>query len=88
MAPFFIGETNSDLKKRVQHHLDELGLKMTVEDQIKDFRESGILCGTPDDFIAQIKEKRAAGLDRFYFQLANPSDKAAADILTKTIGRI
>jgi alkanesulfonate monooxygenase SsuD/methylene tetrahydromethanopterin reductase-like flavin-dependent oxidoreductase (luciferase family) len=88
MAPFFIGESDSDLKKRVQHYLDELGLKMTVEDQIKDFKETGILCGTPDDFMAQIKEKRAAGLDRFYFQHINTNDKDAADILTKTISRI
>ncbi len=88
MAPFYIGENDSDLKKRVQRYLDEMGLKKKVEDQIKDFRETGILCGTPDDFIAQVKEKRAAGLDRFYFQLWDPSDKDAAEILTKTMRRI
>jgi alkanesulfonate monooxygenase SsuD/methylene tetrahydromethanopterin reductase-like flavin-dependent oxidoreductase (luciferase family) len=88
MAPFFIGESDSDLNKPVQNYLEENGLKMKVESQIREFKESGIFCGTPDDFIAQIKEKRAAGLDRFYFQLYDPSDKDAAEILTRTIRRI
>jgi len=85
MAPFYIGESDQDLRKRVQKYLDENGLKMTVEAQISDFKESGLFCGTPSDFAAQVKEKRAAGLDRFYFQLADPSDKDAAEILTRTL---
>lgn len=88
MAPFFIGESETDLKKRIQKYLDDNGLKEKVEDQIADFRESGIFCGAPDDFIMQVKEKRALGLDRFYFQLINPSDKDGAEILTKTLRRI
>jgi alkanesulfonate monooxygenase SsuD/methylene tetrahydromethanopterin reductase-like flavin-dependent oxidoreductase (luciferase family) len=85
MAPFYIGESESDLHRRVQHYLDDSGLKMKVEDQIKDFRESGVFCGTSSDFASQVKEKRAAGLDRFYFQLWDPKDKEAAEILTKTL---
>jgi alkanesulfonate monooxygenase SsuD/methylene tetrahydromethanopterin reductase-like flavin-dependent oxidoreductase (luciferase family) len=88
MAPFFIGESQRDLNKRVEKYLEENGLHLKVEDQIRDFRESGTLCGTPDDFIAQIKEKRAAGLDRFYFQLLDPSDNDAAEILTSTVNKV
>ncbi len=88
MAPFFIGESDDDLKKRIRKYLDENGLQLKAEDQIADFKESGILCGTPDDFAAQIKEKRAAGLKRFYFQLSDPSDRDAAEILTKTLRSI
>lgn len=88
MAPFFIGESDSDLRKRIQKYLDANGLKEKVEDQIKDFKESGILCGAPDDFILQLNEKRSAGLARFYFQLQDPSDREAAEILTKTLRRV
>lgn len=88
MAPFFIGESDADLKRRVQRYLTNNGLVSKVEEQIADFRESGIFCGTPEDFTDQVKEKRSLGLDKFYFQLSDPSDKAAAEILTKTLGRI
>jgi len=88
MAPFFIGESDSDLRNRIQKYLDSNGLNEKAEDQIRDFKESGILCGTPDDFIAQLNEKRSMGLERFYFQLQDPSDRAAAEILTKTLRRV
>ena len=88
MAPFFIGESDADLKRRVQRYLDARGLKLTVEDQIADFKGSGIFCGVPDDFIAQVKAKKASGLDRFYFQLVDPSDRDAAEILTSALRRI
>jgi len=88
MAPFFIGESDTDLRKRVQKYLDENGLKMKVEDQMAEFKESGIVCGTPSDFITQVKDKRASGLERFYFQLYDPSDRAAAEILTSTLRKI
>jgi alkanesulfonate monooxygenase SsuD/methylene tetrahydromethanopterin reductase-like flavin-dependent oxidoreductase (luciferase family) len=88
MAPFFIGESDSDLKGRVKRYLESNGLQEKVEDQISEFKQSGILCGTPDDFTAQLNEKRETGLRRFYFQLADPSDKAAAEVLTKTLRKI
>jgi alkanesulfonate monooxygenase SsuD/methylene tetrahydromethanopterin reductase-like flavin-dependent oxidoreductase (luciferase family) len=88
MAPFFIGESDADLKKRVQGYLNENGLQVKVEDQISDFKEAGIFCGTPDDFAAQVKEKRTSGLGRFYFQLIDPTDREAAEILTKTLRKI
>jgi alkanesulfonate monooxygenase SsuD/methylene tetrahydromethanopterin reductase-like flavin-dependent oxidoreductase (luciferase family) len=88
MAPFFIGESDADLRKRVQKYLDENGLKDSADDQISEFKQSGILCGTPDDFTAQLQEKRSSGLDRFYFQLFDPSDTAAAEILTATLKKI
>lgn len=88
MAPFFIGESDTDLKKRVQRYLDGSGLKVSAEDQISDFKNNGVFCGTPDDFAAQVKEKRASGLSRFYFQMVDPSDKAAAEILTGTLRKI
>jgi alkanesulfonate monooxygenase SsuD/methylene tetrahydromethanopterin reductase-like flavin-dependent oxidoreductase (luciferase family) len=88
MAPFFIGESDIDLKKRVQKYLDENGSQMKVEDQMADFKKTGIICGTPSDFIEQVREKKSAGIDRFYFQLFDPSDKDAAEILTTTLRKI
>ena len=85
MGPFFIGESESDLGKRIQRFLKENGLEGSVQDQIANFRERGIFCGTPEDFLSQIKEKRNSGVNKFYFQLSDPTDKEAAEILTKTI---
>jgi alkanesulfonate monooxygenase SsuD/methylene tetrahydromethanopterin reductase-like flavin-dependent oxidoreductase (luciferase family) len=88
MGPFFIGESESDLGKRIQRFLKENGLEGSVQDQIAKFREGGTFCGTPDEFIDQIKEKKNAGMKKFYFQLNDPSDRDAVEILTKTIRRI
>ncbi|HXQ92485.1 MAG TPA: LLM class flavin-dependent oxidoreductase [Nitrososphaerales archaeon] len=88
MGPFFIGETQDDLNKRVQRFLKEGGLEGSVQDQIVDFRKRGIICGTPEDFVYQIKEKKDAGVNKFYFQLADPTDRDAADILTRTLRRL
>jgi alkanesulfonate monooxygenase SsuD/methylene tetrahydromethanopterin reductase-like flavin-dependent oxidoreductase (luciferase family) len=88
MGPFFIGESEADLNKRVHRFLKDNGLEGSVQDQIANFRERGILCGTSGDFVDQIKEKRNAGLNKFYFQLSDPSDREAAEILTKTIRRL
>src|SRR5579862_4095375 len=84
MGPFFIGESESDLSKRIQRFLKENGLEGTVEEQIANFKERGIFCGTPENFLDQIKEKKNAGMNKFYFQLY-PPDKEAAEILTKTL---
>lgn len=89
MAPFFIAETEGDLKKKVQQFMQMEGLRAkNVDDQISEFRASGLLCGTPEDFTSQIKAKRAAGLDRFYLQLWDPSDRDSIEILTSTLRKI
>ena len=88
MGPFFIGESEADLNKRVQRFLKDNGLEGSVQDQIANFRERGIFCGIPEDFVDQIKEKRTAGVNKFYFQLSDPTDREAAEILTKTIRRL
>jgi len=88
MAPFFIGDSDADLKKRVQRYLDVSGLDGNADDQIVEFKKKGIFCGTPDDFLSQVKEKRSAGVNKFYFQMFDPSDKAAAEILTGALRKI
>jgi alkanesulfonate monooxygenase SsuD/methylene tetrahydromethanopterin reductase-like flavin-dependent oxidoreductase (luciferase family) len=88
MGPFFIGESESDLKRTVQKFLKNEGLQTPVEKQVAEFKEKGQIYGTPDDIIVQIKDKRAAGIQRFYFQLVDPNDKEAVEILTKTLRKI
>ena len=86
MGPFFIGDTQHDLEERVNRFSKRMGSdQANVREQISKLRERGILCGLSRDFLGQVEEKRKAGIERFYFQLLDPSDHEAVELLTKTI---
>ncbi|MFI5421094.1 MAG: LLM class flavin-dependent oxidoreductase [Nitrososphaerales archaeon] len=85
MGPFFLGESESDLRDRVKKYLKENGADPDFDGAIAGLRERGVFCGTPSDFLSQVEARKNAGVSKFYFQLADPTDKALAETLTKTL---
>ena len=85
MGPFFLGESESDLRHRVGSYLKENGAEPDVDGAIAGMRERGMFCGTPSEFLSQVEARKNAGVSKFYFQLADPADKALPEILTKTL---
>ena len=86
MGPFFIGESDSDLRARIKESLKENGKSEDVDDDmLRGFRERGMFCGTPEELLSQVEARKKAGVSRFYFQVSDPKDKTKIDLLTKTL---
>jgi alkanesulfonate monooxygenase SsuD/methylene tetrahydromethanopterin reductase-like flavin-dependent oxidoreductase (luciferase family) len=85
MGPFFIGESESDLRSRIGVYMKENGLDQNLDEHIAGLRERGVFCGTPDEFLSQIDARINAGVGRFYFQASDHKDRAVIEILTKTL---
>ena len=85
MGPFFIGESESDLRARIKDYIKENGSGDDVNEAISGFRERGMFCGTTDDFLSQVEARKKAGVSQFYFQVSDPKDKTKIDILTRTL---
>ncbi|MDA4130311.1 MAG: LLM class flavin-dependent oxidoreductase [Thaumarchaeota archaeon] len=85
MGPFYLGESESDLRSRISKFLKANGMDQNVDEAISGLRERGAFCGTPDEFSSQIAARKKAGVDKFYFQVSDPQDKIVIDILTKML---
>jgi alkanesulfonate monooxygenase SsuD/methylene tetrahydromethanopterin reductase-like flavin-dependent oxidoreductase (luciferase family) len=85
MGPFLIAETKSELDARIRRHLNARHIDDTPEGAKRRLEQQGIFCGLIDDFVAQVNKRRDIGIEKFYFQVLYPEDRAMVDILTDTL---
>lgn len=85
MGSFLITENKKELNLKVREFakFHDLG-----EDPIlaaKELAESGRLCGTVEQFVEQLNSKIESGIEKFYFQILDPTDKEMVHLLTDTL---
>jgi alkanesulfonate monooxygenase SsuD/methylene tetrahydromethanopterin reductase-like flavin-dependent oxidoreductase (luciferase family) len=80
-----IAENRRSLIEYVRNWLGESGLGGNPEADIEDLRQGGTFCGTPEEVVSQINERRDLGVDRFYLEVADMRTEAMADLLTETL---
>src|SRR5208282_5590798 len=81
---FFLAESSKKLQRKLiakSRLLKELNLPTNIEE----LKKNEVLCGDVEGFIAQLKEFRKAGVDRFYFDILDPRDKEMVYLLTRIL---
>ncbi len=85
MGSFLIAENQSKLNSKLEKWGAARGLGSNPHDIAKKLREGGRLCGLPEDFVSQLREKITSGVQKFYFQVLDPEDTEMVDTLTDTL---
>jgi len=80
-----IGTDEADLKRRVKIRLDFNHENVDPDEWIKMMSGDGWLVGTVDQVAAQVKELKAAGSQRIYFQLVPVNDHGMLDIIANDL---
>jgi F420-dependent oxidoreductase-like protein len=80
-----VGTSEADLKRRVQIRLDFNHENEDAGDWIAKMRKDGWLIGTVDQVAEQVKELKAAGAQRIYFQLVPVNDHGMLDIIANDL---
>jgi len=80
MGPFMLAETKAALEPSLRYYERVEGLRDRVSTE--DVRRRGILCGTVDEFMGQLKELVEAGVQKFYFRISDRNDTQMVDLLT------
>jgi alkanesulfonate monooxygenase SsuD/methylene tetrahydromethanopterin reductase-like flavin-dependent oxidoreductase (luciferase family) len=81
MGPIIIGDNQTDLDRGVAQYSKLTGSPRDAEKLVK----MGVLCGRPDEFVAQLNDFIEAGVQKFYFQILNSKDRGMIDLLTHTL---
>jgi len=81
MSSFIMGEKKSDLERRILKYSTPRGAPTAAQK----LRERGVLCGTIDEFVAQLNAFTEAGVEKFYFQVLDTQDKSMLELLTQTL---
>ena len=87
-APVLIAENKRGLLDLVKNRLKESGTDEDPEAEIEALRRRGTFCGTPEEVVSQIGERRDIGVDRFYLEVTNRRTEAMANLLTDTLDGI
>ncbi len=87
MGTFLIGENNRELKENASRLGSFLGIEGGAEAAIERVKQRGGFCGTPEEFVRQVNERREVGIEKFYFQLLDTRNKEMVDLLTETLKR-
>lgn len=83
MGAFVIAESKAKVASKVKNYMNRMGY---IDDpRPEKLVEKGVLYGTPEEFVEQVNERRKAGIERFYFQLLDPTDKEMVSTLTRTL---
>ena len=85
MGTFLIGENNREVKENASSHAKVFGIAGGAEAAMEGIKKRGGFCGTTEDIVAQVNERRAAGIQKFYFQVLNTENKEMVNLLTRTI---
>lgn len=83
-----IAENRGSLLEYLGNWLRESGLSGDPEGEIEGLRQGGTFCGTPEEVVSQINERRDLGVDRFYLEVADMRTKTMADLLTETLKNV
>jgi alkanesulfonate monooxygenase SsuD/methylene tetrahydromethanopterin reductase-like flavin-dependent oxidoreductase (luciferase family) len=80
-----IAGNRRSLIEYIRNWLGESGLSGNPEAEIEGLKQGGTFCGTPEEVVSQINERRNLGVDRFYFEVADLRTQSMADLLTETL---
>ncbi len=85
MGSFIIAKTDSELEQKLRKAAKSQGTDLTPAEFQKKLVSGGRLCGKAEEFVEQLNDKIDSGIERFYFQVLDPSDKEMVDLLTDTL---
>jgi len=80
-----IAENNRSLIEYIGRWLRESGISGDPEAEIEGLKQGGTFCGTPEEVVSQINERKDLGVGRFYLEVADIRTEAMADLLTETL---
>ena len=80
-----IAENRHSLIEYIRNWLKESGIEGDPEAEIENLRRGGTFCGTPEEVVSQINERKDLGVNRFYLEVADMKTKVMADLLTETL---
>jgi alkanesulfonate monooxygenase SsuD/methylene tetrahydromethanopterin reductase-like flavin-dependent oxidoreductase (luciferase family) len=86
MGSFIIGDSRRELSNAIRAHTKAMGMP-SGPDSEKMLISRGILCGTREEFVAQVNERRDAGIEKFYFQLWSHQGLETRKLLTEFLKR-
>jgi alkanesulfonate monooxygenase SsuD/methylene tetrahydromethanopterin reductase-like flavin-dependent oxidoreductase (luciferase family) len=84
-SPFLIAESKRELDARIRRHMKGKDIDDSPEGAKKRLEQRGVLCGVIDDFVSKVNKRREMGIEKFYFQVLYPEDKAMVETLTNTL---
>lgn len=87
MGPFMIGETRAELVANARKQLERFRRSESPETLLERIRKMGAPCGTIDELKEQLGGLTDAGVQRVYFQLLLPENKAMTELLARTLKR-
>ncbi len=85
MGTFIIGESKRELSQRIRRYMKAIGMFGDPDSTSKVLLSKGILCGTREEFVEQVNERRKAGVGKFYFQIWNNQGMEMLGLLTETL---
>jgi alkanesulfonate monooxygenase SsuD/methylene tetrahydromethanopterin reductase-like flavin-dependent oxidoreductase (luciferase family) len=80
-----IAENRRSLIEYVRNWQRDSGISGDPEAEIRGLEQGGTFCGTPEEVVSQINERRDLGVDRFYLEVADMRTETMADLLTETL---
>jgi alkanesulfonate monooxygenase SsuD/methylene tetrahydromethanopterin reductase-like flavin-dependent oxidoreductase (luciferase family) len=80
-----IAENRRSLIEYIRNWLRDSGVSGDPEAEIEGLKRGGTFCGTPEEVVSQINERRNLGVDRFYLEVDDMRTEAMADLLAETL---
>jgi alkanesulfonate monooxygenase SsuD/methylene tetrahydromethanopterin reductase-like flavin-dependent oxidoreductase (luciferase family) len=80
-----VAENRRSLIEYIRNWLRDSGVSGDPEAEIEGLKRGGTFCGTPEEVVSQINERRNLGVDRFYLEVDDMRTEAMADLLTETL---
>lgn len=85
MSPFMIGRNEGELEASARLQASKLGQEISPQELLERIRSRNAPCGTPEDFLEQVRAKMDADIGRFYFQTLVPENTAMVELLADTL---
>lgn len=85
MGPFVLAETPSRLRTRLRSEMRSEGVSRDEDAHAGVLRRRGWLVGTEKQFPDEINRLRERGVEKFYFQIWNPTKRGRAQLLARVL---
>ncbi len=80
-----VADSKRGLTEAIVERMRASGIHGDPESEIDGLKAGGVFCGTPEDVVSQINERRNIGVDRFYLEVSDTRTESMADVLTETL---
>jgi alkanesulfonate monooxygenase SsuD/methylene tetrahydromethanopterin reductase-like flavin-dependent oxidoreductase (luciferase family) len=85
MGAAHIAENKEGLRKLITERMGLSRPGESYESTVERLKARGVIVGLIDDFVEQIGERMDAGIEKFYFQFLDPTNRVLAELLANTI---